>query len=508
MRLTRRGLLASASAGLFAGALGKPARALAANGLTDRLVPGAAGSFNVLEIFFSGALSHRETFWVEQPDELPVERGLSSLNPLTHATTKPPGAPADWTAWLAAQNAYLNSDYKVGSTTDGDIHLGPGFKPIVDPLSSGLRLRDRLRVVALTHDAPVHPVAQGYATQGIYDGSSATKVSGAGAAFMRHTGRQSYVFFHNGMIDSRETARVATVSGRHGAYNAPIAIPFDDPGLVSALGTARDPARDDLNAFYSDQYEGGLTFQHATASGVRARSSALDRYLDSIGAAYDGPALAAALGELSVSSGSSLWDNGTRRAIKASVALLAAGQSAYCMVCDPGVTGAPTPFAYYDQHGISNATEHSASVTANVLNVMRTLREEVEAGRLDLDNTLVVFNTEFGRAFSASDTGSDHCPAGFAVALLGGPIAQGDGGVVGRLPFTSADDGAAREAGAPATAARTGGGQGHNPTDLRAAIYQAGGVHPFQSDVFDVGESTASGTPGDAADDLATTLFG
>jgi hypothetical protein len=506
MQFTRRGLLAGASAACVAGAMGRSAPALAAGGLLDRRVPGAARDYRILEIFFSGALSHRETFWVERPDEAPVIRGLGSLNPQLHSIVNPSGAPGSWTQWLASLGDYQSSDYRVGTTTNSDIHLGPGCKPLVDPLSGGDRLIDRLRVVAVGHDAPVHEVAQAYLTQGIYDGSSASRISAAGAAITRHSSLPSYVFFHNGLSDARSTAQSARAFGRHEAYNSPIAIPYDDPSFVAALAGARVADRDALSRYYSDEYEAGFTFAHPSAAGLRARSTALDRYLDSIGAAYDGPALAAALGNLSTSTSETLWDNGVRRALRTAISLIDSGQSAHCMVCDAGVTGPNNGFSFYDQHNVSNALTHSAQVTANLLNVMRTLREEIEAGTLNLDDTLVVFNTEFGRAFGPNDPGSNHCPEGFAVALLGGPIATG--GVVGRLPFTGADDSDSREANPPALARRSSTSARIEPTDLRAAIYQAAGIHPFQADVYEVHESTSSETvPDDAADDLATTLF-
>jgi hypothetical protein len=76
------------------------------------------------------------------------------------------------------------------------------------------------------------------------------------------------------------------------------------------------------------------------------------------------------------------------------------------------------------------------------------------------------------------------------------------------LPFTGADDSDSREANPPALARRSSTSARIEPTDLRAAIYQAAGIHPFQADVYEVHESTSSETvPDDAADDLATTLF-
>jgi hypothetical protein len=321
---------------------------------------------------------------------------------------------------------------------------------------------------------------------------------------MRQTALPSFVFLHTGNGLSKSVAEAAMATGFHGSVNAPYLVPFDNPELVDLLAAPRVPERDTLSKLYIDRYEEGLTFDDP-AGGGRARSVALDRYLASIGGAFDGATLAAALGQLSASSLDVIWDNGTRRAIRAATSLLAADLSAYCCVCDPGLGKG------YDLHSgnVNGNTEHAEHNTANVLNVLRTLREEVDAGVLDLDGTLVVLSTEFGRQYTNSD-GSEHCPKGFAVALLGGPIAAGSGGVVGDLEFTAADDASANELGDPAMA--TGGldGTSVGPTDLRAAILLAAGIHPFQNHVFQRSEAHVDQAWSDdqAADQLAAHIFG
>jgi hypothetical protein len=506
MTTSRRTFLRGASGAL---ALGLSGTARAGGGLVERTVPGSTTHFKVLEVFFAGGLSHRETLWVERPDEAPVVRRIGTLDPRTHPLLTT-GAPPDWTAWLPSVGAHLGAEYRQGSAGGKEVHLGPCAEPLVRPNATGTRIADRLRVIATGHDLDVHGAAQEFMLQGSTAFSAEDRAAGVGAAIARHTGKRSYIFYASRLFDPAYAAAMAAVSGRHGT--APTQIPCDDPSFIDGLvGDPRIGPRDALSGHYTDLYEGGLVFAHPAAAGRRARSVAFDRYAEGQRTTFEGGSLASAITELTVSAGTTLWDNPTRRALKASIGILAANASSYCCVVDGGVAGDTFGgFSHYDSHGEDSFDMHAANVTGNVLNVLRTLREENDAGRLKLDETLVVLNTEFGRSFW-KPTGSHHCWRGFAVALLGGPIPFGARGLVGALTFTREDDGLTHEVDNPAPA--TGGLLGPAPvssTDLRAAVLQAAGIHPFQPDVYRQAEA---GVPeglsdDDAADRLATHLFG
>lgn len=506
MKLTRRRLLGGTIASTTLAAAGGPLVSWAANGLTERSVPGTGAPFRVLEIFLAGGLSHRETLWVEQPDEAPVQRRLAALNPSTNPILAAPGAPSDWTRWLTGPGAYQGAGYRVGRSASGDVHLGPCGEPLVRQLSNGSRLIDRLRVIAAGHDLEPHEEAQELMMQGAPAITDGSRASGVGAAIGRQTGLPSYVFYTQRLADVAGSALYAAASGAHGIEWAPVLIPYDDPTFVANLQAPRVPSRDALTSYYADEYRKRLVFQ----SGPRARSRGFDRYVDSLAGAHNSPAFANALSQLTTSTGSTLWDNGTRRALKASIEVMNAGLSRYCCVVDGGYVGNDFGgFSSYDAHAAASLDVHAATNTGNLLNVLRTVHEEVDAGRLDLNNTLVVFSTEFGRTFSSA--GSDHGYRGFSVAMLGGPIPPGAGDVVGDLPFTSADDGLAVERANPALA--NGAVDPSRPisaTDLRAGVLLAAGIHPFQADVYKVSEAHVplSLSRDAAADALGRHLFG
>src|SRR5687768_13652236 len=101
MSVPRRLFLQGAGSAL---ALAAAKRAHAAYGLSDRTADGK--TYNVLEIHFAGGLNHRETFWVERPDEAPVKRALHDFDLVADPIVNPSGADGLWVSYLAGTNAY------------------------------------------------------------------------------------------------------------------------------------------------------------------------------------------------------------------------------------------------------------------------------------------------------------------------------------------------------------------------------------------------------------------
>ena len=95
---------------------------------------------------------------------------------------------------------------------------------------------------------------------------------------------------------------------------------------------------------------------------------------------------------------------------------------------------------------------------------------ESDPAKLDLDQHMVLLTTEMGRTPTIqpySDGGLNHWPYGFIVALIGGPIRQGQSGIVGSI----GEDAMASEYVTPA--------------ELRAALLLAQGIYPFSREAFD-----------------------
>lgn len=407
--------------------------------------PGRQRDYRVLEIFMAGGLSHRETLWVDEPGETTWWRDVHELDPQSDPFFTGGSGPghALWASYLRPQGDYLSASYQLRGGSR-PVHLGPGGVPLTMPLSDGGTLRDRLRVLAMHHELPDHADAQRVMLQGELAADDPRR-AGPGAAIARHTGLPSFVFYDCSSDAARMAADLARPVGRHGSRHAPRLAPFGDPSLVGRLEGTLEGDR--------------LTFPDAGVSQVPETP----------------------------------WDNGVRRALVESASLLQGGESAYCAVIDGGRAS-----SWYDTHGLANT---AAVHNRNLLNLLRTLYELVEAGQLDLDQTLVVLNTEFGRDPAGWDRSSDHT-LGFCAAVLGGPVlARAGDRLVGDLETSaSGEDPKATEP--PGLA----GGFALRPTDLRAAVFHAAGIDPLQPDVFaadDIGRPTC-----DPAADLYTTIFG
>jgi hypothetical protein len=139
------------------------------------------------------------------------------------------------------------------------------------------------------------------------------------------------------------------------------------------------------------------------------------------------------------------------------------------------VDGGTTTFGTltYDLHSqlVENGTLNMRHALGTL---MGQINEEGEGDptKLDIEDTLIVLNAEFGRApvpqgGDVPGGGSDHFPWGFVSVIIGGPVQQGVTGAIG-------PDGYAVEY--------------VTPTEFRAAILAALGIYPFSAQSYAVGD--------------------
>jgi hypothetical protein len=142
----------------------------------------------------------------------------------------------------------------------------------------------------------------------------------------------------------------------------------------------------------------------------------------------------------------------------------------YVCVSDTGLIEAAGGGGY-DTH-----TANSHDTARNFDNLLRNLTSiinapgEADPAKLDLDRTLVILNTEFGRTPTRQDgsSGRNHHPYGYVTALLGGPIRAGQAGIVGAI----GRDGIATDY--------------TLPSENRVAALLALGIWPFSPEAFAV----------------------
>jgi len=157
--------------------------------------------------------------------------------------------------------------------------------------------------------------------------------------------------------------------------------------------------------------------------------------------------------------------------LHAAASLLSTGPARYVCTIDSGL--ALTAQVGYDTHG--NGTQmHLLNTTGNLYNVLHHLGDIIHhpvdnpSGTLNLDDTMVIINTEFGRTPNINaNNGRDHWPQGYVTTLIGGPIAGGASirGAIDASGVTVAN-------------------HRYSPTDVRGALLLAAGIDPFAEGNF------------------------
>ena len=165
-------------------------------------------------------------------------------------------------------------------------------------------------------------------------------------------------------------------------------------------------------------------------------------------------------------------NTGTSRGIKtqlhAAASLLSSGPARYVCTIDRGIAGS------YDTHQI----RHMETICSNMYNVMHHLADVIHHptdnpnGLINLDETLIMMHTEFGREpWIENGRGRDHWPVGYVTTLIGGPIPSGGPTIGGGIDPTD---------GRTATNFR------YSPADVRGAMLLAAGIDPFEEGNFNV----------------------
>jgi hypothetical protein len=477
---TRRTFLKLAGAGLAAATVAvlAPRRARGAWGdLQDPAAvwPGGVPDTRVLEIFLYGGLSPWETFyhrpglpdpWLGFPAEV---QGLG---------WPCPGGPSPGTetrpfATDAAGQA---------------VHLGPFTRPLWRPDIVG-----RMRIVVLQHDLEPHEAAIPLALTGHRLGRP--NFAGMGAVVQRYWQERSprplpyaYVCVPQTTIFPTDNLEASFAVGPHGGQARPLTLRIGagaDTFLAQLPRSTVPAGADALLDQYRAQYRQELRWR---GQGDPLRSRGFIAYDASASTLVNAASLQALLTSPTVSlalrqdvpcpplsAQNPAIGNVPGTAIRVAAALLsapAAQAARYVCVVDAGHREHPMGGGY-DTHGF----DHAQFTAMNLWNTLSTLADVIQdpaqppaAGRIRLDDTLVLLVTEFGRTPQRNGDGRDHWPAGYVCVMLGGRITTA--GLAGSLTATHVADAAAA----------------FTPTDLRAAAVLAAGIDPFAENAFGVGD--------------------
>jgi hypothetical protein len=448
----------------------------------------------VLEIHLYGGVSMWETFYCRAPGAANRFRGFESEIPALNFAGCDPfidPAPAPF----------------ANDALGHPIHFGPATKPLWKP-----QILDKTRLVVMKHEFQPHEAAIPLTLTGQRLGSP--KLAGLGAAIQHHHVSKAllsgslpadaqpfaYVLLPNaGLLDS-DNVRVLSAVGMHPAYARPLTLKVSD-SLAAELAlfprTGLRSQRDALLQRYVDQYSAALRHPSMVAAAPpgRTRSAGFGAFEFGTAMVMGAPSLHSMLTDPTSPASQpipveadcpdvfpSTFANTTAQSIKLAAYLLSrTGSNAprYVGVVDSGMR--QTNGAAYDTHGSDNH-----GITAlNLYNVCKTLRTLVDAGTLNLANTMVVLSTEFGRTPQRTgSSGRDHWPEGFCHVLIGGPVTRGISGALYDANFSGTPAGLDGYA-AP--------GDSFTPQDMRAAVLTACGILPFENELYGVSDISLTG---------------
>jgi hypothetical protein len=477
--------LAAASAAAATGALARPRRAHAAWGdapsaHASSMLPAELQVRRVLELTFYGGLNAFDTF---------------------HCVP----------AWGAADGTYLHAFDVAGRVAtcggppeltrpfvDGPdelIHLGPWTWP----LWSRPDLLARARVVVMRHDQLPHETAIPLTLTGRRVGRP--ELAGAGAAVQRHFGEREdtarvvphAAVLQPGDIERVDNFRAALAVGLHPAGARPLEV--DTAAFHDLDALLRRPATSDRRAVH-DAFLAESRARLAARLGPRAPPAWTDFV-----AAEAARERSDALADLLPSTLFGLAETTVCDLTRISKPALSARVAAHLL------THPETPLRYVQwidaalkqtrDGGHDSHRDHLVAASTNYPHTLACLADTINApgehdpGKLDLDDTLVVISTEFGRspAIQPDLDGLNHWPHAYVAVLLGGPVRAP--AVVGRIDPAA---GAAVDYTAPA--------------ELRAAVSLALGIYPFDRGGLDPADIRGASDPGAALRDLQSRVLG
>jgi hypothetical protein len=314
----------------------------------------------------------------------------------------------------------------------------------------------------------------------------------------------SYLFVSGGLPGDNVSA--ASAIGLHPGAARPLTINIASSErfyeLLARPGVGPLDARDrhdQLMQVYVDQYRDRLRWKRTGEQVRSARFTDLSLAVESVGNA---DAIAGIMDESLFVPAEGLACGQTGEIDLPGMSLAAARHlllhpdqpARYVCVSDVGLLEA-SGGGGYDTH-----IDNSRDTARNFDNLLRSLTAiinapgEADPAKLDLDRTLIILNTEFGRTPVPQEEGSsgrNHHPYGYVTALLGGPIRDGQAGIYGAI----GPDGIATI-------------DHMQPSENRIAALLALGVWPFSPEAFAVSDVRGAVDEPDAARLVTERAFG
>lgn len=425
----------------------------------------------VLELYLYGGMNAFDTFYTVPKWGENQERFLNAYYPQTVDRFAQCGFAGELTQEFAEdQNGEM-------------VHLGPW----VSALRARPDILARMRVIVQRHDLLPHEGANPYALTGSRLGSP--RLAGVGAAIQRHFLEQpdglraapyAYVLYP-GVDFPTDNVRAASTVGFHPGSARPLSVTVDpDSQLAKLLGRPNlvgrraefDAAVDHYLRSYQQRFKPG-------GKGSPTRSAERSNYEFAHFARRDADKLQGILSAdlFAPLGGQECGDNAgidkprMQARMAANLLTRATDRARYVQWIDGALK--PSGSGGHDTHD-----SHVYDASRNVSHTMQALVDiintpgEGDPNKIDLDDTMVVINTEFGRTpHRQGKTGLNHWPQGMVNVMIGGPLTAAERGIYGAI---TEDEGFSQT--------------WVSPAENRMMVMAALGIYPFSSQTFAVGD--------------------
>lgn len=434
--------------------------------------------YKILEIFLRPGASQWESFWLPgnvTPDFSSYGMASLALNQMNWTANSglfPCESPDIPTSFDDAQ---LFASQSGG----GNIFWGAPTKPIYRRSD----IFDRCRMITQYHDLLPHEAAVPYVMSGLTLGNP--RRAGSGSAIQRRARavQPDQLLPVSYVLHTSDTfgANNAAANGTHPGFAKPVVIRVTNSNsFVNSLArTGITSESDELFLSLRHEFRDRLRFR---GYGDTVRSEGFDSYWVAAELLEKGPDLQALFADNIL-----VRDNnvnvcpthpgatpnntpGTKTLINAAAHLLTSGPARYVCAIDTGIAGT------YDSHGNINGSSqsHLLDTSANIYNMMHHLADAIyhptnnPEGTINLDETMIVINTEFNRTPNVNvNNGRDHWPQGGVSVMIGGPHSGGPS-ILGAIDATGFTEVSHR----------------YSATDMRGAVMLAAGIDPFAEGNF------------------------
>ena len=441
---------------------------------------------NVLEVFLYGGLSAWESLYLVEEYGRPGDP--------TYPNQQFHGSADDVQTFMQACGASTTDLWRpfARDALGAEVKIGPFARALWNRPD----VTARMRLLVQQHDVDPHEAAIPLALTGKRVGNPL--MAGLGAHIQRYfaereqSARKSpyaYLLRRSAAEDSDAALDAALTTGAHPGSARPLRINVDGAGRLGELlarpgaGTPAERAQvDQLLGTYVAQYQRRLRWQ---GQGSALRSPRVGELGSAVGSVASADAVAEIIDASlltplpSTVCGAESEANVPAMSLRLAAHLLThpTQPARYVCVVDSGIV--ETPAGGYDTHFTTLAQAYNFDNNLTRLLAIINAPGEKDPGKIDLDDTLVIINTEFGRTPGPDALGDkrNHHPAAYVTAFLGGPIAGSRAGIHGAI----GPDGLAS---APIA-----------PSENRIGALLALGIYPFEQESFAV--SDAPGAAGE-----------